>query len=161
MSNLCWTCVFRIGNNSCSGCKIAKYCSKECQSKGWKLSHKKECSFINECYQLPFEMTLRSTEGMDMIYVSKAREFIEILINPENNETSNTYFRKKHIIGQITGSQKLQNALHTFGYDWIVTLMKLDMRITPLPVDPSNVKCCPTRVTIVSHERLLNIIHYL
>jgi MYND finger len=27
----------------CSGCKKARYCSKECQSKDWKVLHKLEC----------------------------------------------------------------------------------------------------------------------
>lgn len=28
----------------CGECKLAKYCSQECQLKAWKLSHKKLCS---------------------------------------------------------------------------------------------------------------------
>ncbi|KAF8878364.1 hypothetical protein CPB84DRAFT_1688354, partial [Gymnopilus junonius] len=27
----------------CSGCKVAKYCSKQCQKEDWK-NHKKECT---------------------------------------------------------------------------------------------------------------------
>lgn len=30
----------------CSGCKKAKYCSKECQLKGWKEGHKKFCKLM-------------------------------------------------------------------------------------------------------------------
>ncbi|XP_064620987.1 uncharacterized protein LOC135483865 [Lineus longissimus] len=31
------------GRKTCSKCKVAKYCSKECQVKDWKASHKREC----------------------------------------------------------------------------------------------------------------------
>lgn len=41
----CFTCGTRKENLSqCGSCKLAKYCSKECQMTSWKTGHKKLCS---------------------------------------------------------------------------------------------------------------------
>jgi MYND finger len=32
----------------CSGCKKARYCSKECQSMDWKIGHKAECRSMKQ-----------------------------------------------------------------------------------------------------------------
>lgn len=41
----CFGCGITCENISrCANCKLAKYCSRECQSKCWKASHKKMCS---------------------------------------------------------------------------------------------------------------------
>lgn len=37
----------KVGNKSCSNCKIQKYCSKECQKNNWK-EHKKVCGEYRE-----------------------------------------------------------------------------------------------------------------
>eukprot|EP01117_Protostelium_nocturnum_P010179 TRINITY_DN3639_c0_g2_i1.p1 TRINITY_DN3639_c0_g2~~TRINITY_DN3639_c0_g2_i1.p1 ORF type:complete len:230 (-),score=77.78 TRINITY_DN3639_c0_g2_i1:422-1111(-) len=39
---ICWFCEKHFGTKSCSKCSVAKYCSKECQTKGWN-SHKPKC----------------------------------------------------------------------------------------------------------------------
>lgn len=43
-NGLCKICS-RKSTHICSGCKFARYCSKECQKQDWKTSHKKQCEF--------------------------------------------------------------------------------------------------------------------
>ncbi|XP_074654961.1 uncharacterized protein LOC141908709 [Tubulanus polymorphus] len=40
----CSACRMKPGKHVCSRCKVARYCSKECQRTDWKDSHKKTCS---------------------------------------------------------------------------------------------------------------------
>lgn len=43
--NECFGCQQKCNDiKRCSGCKLAKYCSLECQQKDWQLCHKKLCS---------------------------------------------------------------------------------------------------------------------
>lgn len=47
----------------CSGCKMVKYCSKECQQKDWKWEHKGECDgrvpqFLKEEYEQELQRNL-------------------------------------------------------------------------------------------------------
>jgi hypothetical protein len=44
VANVCFGCGLQCKDmKRCGGCKLAKYCSQECQLKAWKLSHKKLC----------------------------------------------------------------------------------------------------------------------
>jgi len=38
----CWKCDEKFGTFSCGDCRVAKYCSKECQVEDWK-KHKPQC----------------------------------------------------------------------------------------------------------------------
>ncbi|KZT34739.1 hypothetical protein SISSUDRAFT_247906 [Sistotremastrum suecicum HHB10207 ss-3] len=38
-----WCHRHSMGLKKCANCGEAKYCNKECQSRHWKLSHKREC----------------------------------------------------------------------------------------------------------------------
>lgn len=51
---LCWKCKNKFGKKSCGNCKVAKYCSRECQSDDWP-SHKYDCpemAFYTEKHHL-------------------------------------------------------------------------------------------------------------
>ncbi|XP_013774241.1 uncharacterized protein LOC106459184 [Limulus polyphemus] len=39
----CWACTGQNELKSCKGCKVAKYCSKECQALDWLSRHKTWC----------------------------------------------------------------------------------------------------------------------
>lgn len=39
----CFSCGIKADLSRCASCKLAKYCSKECQTKAWKSGHKKLC----------------------------------------------------------------------------------------------------------------------
>lgn len=42
--SLCWHCLKCIDDmKQCSRCKVAKYCSNDCQTQNWKLFHKNRC----------------------------------------------------------------------------------------------------------------------
>lgn len=41
-SKQCWECCKEMSLKACAQCKMAKYCSTECQQKNWQ-SHKHEC----------------------------------------------------------------------------------------------------------------------
>ena len=45
-SMFCDNCVSLASLKTCTGCHLVKYCSKECQAKGWEEFHKKECKFL-------------------------------------------------------------------------------------------------------------------
>lgn len=46
--NCCWTC-HKIGKcQICTRCKLARYCSKECQTSDWTKTHKKYCLQITK-----------------------------------------------------------------------------------------------------------------
>ena len=38
-SEICWNCG-RLGSETCSGCKVAKYCGAFCQHKDWESHHR-------------------------------------------------------------------------------------------------------------------------
>ncbi len=38
-SEICWNCG-RLGSETCSGCKVAKYCGPFCQHKDWESHHR-------------------------------------------------------------------------------------------------------------------------
>ncbi len=42
----CWVCG-KTAANRCTGCKVANYCSADCQKKGWK-EHKDECARLKK-----------------------------------------------------------------------------------------------------------------
>mmetsp|Transcript_16590 Transcript_16590/g.24561 ORF Transcript_16590/g.24561 Transcript_16590/m.24561 type:complete len:538 (-) Transcript_16590:636-2249(-) len=43
----CWSCdKANIGTMRCKSCKVARYCSKECQRSDWKSDHKGRCKAI-------------------------------------------------------------------------------------------------------------------
>lgn len=44
--NKCATCDVADAVKSCSACKVVRYCSSECQKKGWKRGHKKLCKWL-------------------------------------------------------------------------------------------------------------------
>lgn len=51
---LCWKCKNKFGKKSCGNCKVAKYCSRGCQSDDWP-SHKYDCpemAFYTEKHHL-------------------------------------------------------------------------------------------------------------
>ena len=39
MSQICWNCG-RPASETCSGCKVAKYCGSFCQHKDWESHHR-------------------------------------------------------------------------------------------------------------------------
>lgn len=47
MPSACATCGIRTKLSACSRCKIALYCSVDCQKKSW-VSHKKSCSQVHK-----------------------------------------------------------------------------------------------------------------
>jgi len=52
-TNLCFYCQqeFSLDNiMKCSGCKLARYCSKECQKSDWVATHKEQCSNFCQLY---------------------------------------------------------------------------------------------------------------
>lgn len=47
---VCYGCLVEKTNlKTCSGCKLVKYCSKNCQTKSWKDIHKRECKVFRKC----------------------------------------------------------------------------------------------------------------
>ena len=42
----CWVCGETTNIQRCASCKMAQYCSMECQRTGWK-SHKKDCAIVH------------------------------------------------------------------------------------------------------------------
>jgi hypothetical protein len=47
---VCYGCLLEKANlNTCSGCKLVKYCSKNCQTKSWRDIHKRECKVFRKC----------------------------------------------------------------------------------------------------------------
>jgi len=51
--NLCFHCQkedVRDNIRKCSRCKVARYCSKECQKADWASSHKDQCQMISDFY---------------------------------------------------------------------------------------------------------------
>ena len=45
----CGSCAKKLGKadkKACSGCRVAAYCSKECQKMDWQLLHKAECTAL-------------------------------------------------------------------------------------------------------------------
>ena len=60
----CWSCgIQNIKLKSCSRCKAAKYCSKECQMSHWKPIHQVQCRLVDKVLDLvgrgqtPFELS--------------------------------------------------------------------------------------------------------
>ena len=47
-ANLCASCLKSNPSKRCGGCKITKYCSKECQIKHWKSGHNKQCKKLKK-----------------------------------------------------------------------------------------------------------------
>jgi len=50
----CYECqkeFLRQDMMKCSGCKVARYCSKECQKADWSKCHKDQCQQFAECFQ--------------------------------------------------------------------------------------------------------------
>lgn len=45
---LCENCQIREGLKRCARCKLACYCSRECQKKHWKAGHKTNCVDVNK-----------------------------------------------------------------------------------------------------------------
>uniref|UniRef100_A0A7S1Y3F6 MYND-type domain-containing protein n=1 Tax=Grammatophora oceanica TaxID=210454 RepID=A0A7S1Y3F6_9STRA len=47
----CWSCNEAMtGNNWCSRCEVARYCSRECQTSDWKNHHRGCCKSIKKLY---------------------------------------------------------------------------------------------------------------
>lgn len=49
--SICWACskqLLTVVGHSCKGCKKALYCDQDCQTKGWKTSHKYSCREYRE-----------------------------------------------------------------------------------------------------------------
>ena len=44
----CWYCGLIAKCSTCSKCKLARYCSKSCQTKAWEQCHKKTCKHLNK-----------------------------------------------------------------------------------------------------------------
>ncbi|EER05690.1 hypothetical protein Pmar_PMAR011736, partial [Perkinsus marinus ATCC 50983] len=47
----CSGCFSKMGSingklKTCSRCKVARYCSTQCQASDWKAGHKRECPLI-------------------------------------------------------------------------------------------------------------------
>ncbi len=59
----------------CSACKVAVYCSKECQRKAWKSCHKLECSKMKAS---------RKTEKKEMKKPKEAAKYIDEFLVPQN-----------------------------------------------------------------------------
>ena len=60
-----------VGSRRCSRCKVARYCSKECQTAAWK-QHKKQCSSVSTPGDVPTNIVdeivyaiLRKHEDLD------------------------------------------------------------------------------------------------
>jgi hypothetical protein len=48
LSNYCWYCLGdKQSLKKCTGCSVAQFCGKKCQSLGWK-DHKIECKALKE-----------------------------------------------------------------------------------------------------------------
>lgn len=75
--NLCYGCLSRNKSlNTCSGCKIVRYCSKTCQAESWRDIHKLECKIFRKgkdegrpLFPTPvrglMQMLLRHPSGVD------------------------------------------------------------------------------------------------
>jgi len=47
---VCYECLLEERNlKTCTGCKIVRYCSKNCQKNSWKDLHKLECKVFRKC----------------------------------------------------------------------------------------------------------------
>jgi hypothetical protein len=47
---VCYECLLEERNlKICTGCKIVRYCSKDCQKKSWKDLHRLECKVYRKC----------------------------------------------------------------------------------------------------------------
>ncbi|PRP85848.1 hypothetical protein PROFUN_06122 [Planoprotostelium fungivorum] len=52
----CWTCRKQFGTMCCQRCRVAKYCSKDCQVTQWKSSHHKSCPGMVEAVSQHVEL---------------------------------------------------------------------------------------------------------
>lgn len=51
-SHICWDCTSDKCDFTCSGCKLAVYCSETCQQKHWKHLHKAVCNRIKDAFEV-------------------------------------------------------------------------------------------------------------
>jgi hypothetical protein len=54
LTTACSFCLYESESlKRCSKCKVAQYCSPECQVKAWKAEHKKECAVLKNLPDVP------------------------------------------------------------------------------------------------------------
>jgi len=68
-TNSCWTCYSANATLRCSKCKLVYFCSKECQTTGWK-AHKFQCREISECEV----KRIKKEEEYEEMLIRRARE---------------------------------------------------------------------------------------
>ncbi|XP_055352826.1 histone-lysine N-methyltransferase SMYD3-like [Paramacrobiotus metropolitanus] len=66
---------------TCSGCKLHRYCSVECQSTDWKLEHKLECALLKNATGAKWETAPGSTNSTAQQVLKIPRELVAKLAN--------------------------------------------------------------------------------